>query len=317
MATRTFHYDKFIVDGVQHTYLPGSFTNVTEPQWSVRSNSYPALDLKNIIVIEQAPSDNTEPYSGKRVVHRQAWKATWEQESFMSFDMYDHLRILFTLQKTFWLQYDDEMSRDGARLDTIGEDYKSYFTPTYPIAPYGYDPQNNVGYPGTVFVNGYPYPSNSFWVDSELGIVRITKPTTGLVSTDEVTMAYTWRSFVRILSFDMQPVSKVAQVGYVGTVVFEQMRPNTSYDPWRTNYTAGYSVDASGNLVYNDSAVFSGGTWVSDVSFMTQLWGDTRYFSDLGSNPIISYVDSGNTGCGSAGDISCLTRATLTGSLLI
>lgn len=316
MAVRTFHFNEFIVDGVAHTYLPASFTNVNE-QWGVRSTSYPTLDLKNVIVIEQAASNNNEPYSGKRKIHRQAWKADWEQEAFMSFDMYDHLRELYTLQKTFWLQYDDEMSRDGARLETMGDDFRSYFTPTYPIAPYGYDPQNQVRYNGTIFKNGYPLPSNTYWVDSELGIVRITSDKPALTITDEITMAYTWRSFVRILSFDMRPVSKVAQTGYVGTIVFEQVKPNTSYDPWRTNYTRDMSLDASGNLYYQDSLVFSGGTWLSDISQISAIWGDTRYFTDNGSNPIISYVDSGNTGCGSAGDISCLTMTTLSGSLLI
>lgn len=311
MPTRTFYYNKFIVDGVQHEHLPGNFTNVNDPTWSVRSNTYPTLDLKNVVVIEQANSDDRYPYNGKRKVQRQAWVAEFSSDSFMSFDMYDHLRELFTIQKSFWLQYDDEMSRDAARLETMGNDFQSYYTPTFPIAPYGYGPTHVVDYNGTVWVNNVPKFSG-FSIDSELGVVKFS---TALNISSEVLMAYTWRSFVRIMAFDMRPMSQVAQTGYTGTVVFEQMRPNHAYDPWRTGYSKHYNMDASGNLFYQDSLVYS---WnASAPSNASQLWNDTRYDTDYASNPIVSYVESGNTGCGSAGDISCLTQNTLSGSLLI
>jgi len=246
----------FVVEGRFYDLLPGEWERASE--LGVRKQIYPTLDLKHITVIQQAPT-TSDTFIERRKVHRQGWKATWTSESIMNRFQRDHYETAYFLQKSFWIQYDDEMSRENAVLEQIGTDYQAYFTPTFPIAPYGYTVYDKTEYPGTVFVNGVPRYTG-FSVDSEIGMVRFATP---LAPTDVVQMKYTWKAYVRVDSVDLKP-HVLANDIYVGQVTFVQEKANYQDDafpiilPWE------------GTLA---GTLPSGSTLNSHATFG---WGDTR-----------------------------------------
>lgn len=219
--------EKFVIDGVQHDYLPGAFEDLTTGDFKVRAESYPILNNKRLVVVQSAPADTDNLYAERRKLSRQAWRASFDAEAWMDMCMRDQLMTLYTLQKSFWIQFDDEMSRCLGNLFTVGREFRGYFTPTYPIAPFGYTPDNPTYYNGTIYVNGVGV-TGGFDVDSETGMVRFTD---ALDVDAKVQMKYTWRVFVRIAEIDIK-ANLLAQGTYVGSVIFEQMTPDYTLDPW-------------------------------------------------------------------------------------
>lgn len=291
-------WNKFIVDGIHHEFLPATFEQI-EDDYGVHRQSTPTVDLGRIVVVNQPTEDTLNPYIEKRKLFRQAWKVSWTEDTFMSRCMFDHLKTLYTLQKSVWMQYDDVMTREAANLFTIGNEYRSYFTPTYPIAPYGYEPTNPTTYPGFVFIN-YNAQASGFTVDSDVGMVRFD---TALLESSSVIMAYTWKAFVQITFFDCHAID-VSDETFVGTVVFEQIRPNYTYDPW--NITLG-----CGDIEYN--AASGGFIWVTQQltipSNPTQIsYNDSRW--SLGTLPGITLPTGGVSGFSNPSSASILTQNT-------
>ena len=198
----------FIIDGETYDWLPGNIKRL--PERGVRKQTYETLDLKTITVVHRAPTDATVTYAEKRKLHRQGWIVEWTQQAPCDDIMRDHIELLYQLQKEVYIQFDDEMSRQGVILRTVDSDYRSYFTPTFPIAPYGYELSET--YANTVYVNDVPQ-ANGFTVTSELGLVRFDA---ALASDAVVTMDYTWRAKVRVEQCDFQPGFGLAQHLYVG-----------------------------------------------------------------------------------------------------
>src|SRR5580692_6693627 len=105
-------FDRFIVQGVQFGCCPGSFTNVEAP-YTLRQRTTPLLYGRNITIVER-PEDIGGGHINLRKVYRQAWEATWDADSFMYADMRDFLMTKRAGNESFWLQYDDLMSRQNA-----------------------------------------------------------------------------------------------------------------------------------------------------------------------------------------------------------
>lgn len=261
------YLNKFIADGIHFDYPPGQFEHL-EDEYGVPRMSVPTLEGRRLVLVNAYHDSLDYPGVHKRKLHRQAWKASWSEEAFMDSCMYNYLRNLYTLQKPFWIQFDDVMTRSGTNLFCPDEVRKDYFTPTYPIAPYEYDNANLNNYNGTVFVNFEPQ-WNNFTVDSDIGLVRFA---TALEETDIVHMAYTWKAFVQIVSIDLYPFEFGNEV-YAGTVVFEQINPNYSYDPWNINVGCGVEYGESGFLGLTDQNSLP-------TAWSRLSWGDSRYMSD-------------------------------------
>ena len=228
-----------ILDGYQYTDVPTVWKQVGD-SYGIRSQSYHTLDLGRVITT-QLPEDEKGLYgtlfgssqyeTNFRKIRAQAWEVSWDNRSFMTKCLRDHIEILYTTQKHFYLQFDDEMSRDPGLLLCPNQDYTTYFTPTYPIVPLGYTPINtNVGHAGNIVIYNDEILSTkrSFNVDNETGRVYFCEP---LNSAAQVVMRYTWRSRVRVLARDLKPID-IAQTYYVGNIVFEQVRTNPRIDPW-------------------------------------------------------------------------------------
>jgi hypothetical protein len=264
---------KFIVEGRHYEWLPAEFRR--SPEFGVRKQTFPTLDLKNITIVQQAPA-TTDTYIEKRKVHRQAWQVSWDESAPMDLSMRDHLETLYNLQKEVWIQFDDEQTRDGAILETIGTDYSSYFTPTYPIMPYGNDPSDPREYNGTVFVNNIPRYTG-FSIDSEIGMVRFDTP---LTVNDVVQMAYSWKVKVRVDQCDIGAGFRLARHMYVGNVMFVQAAPTYLTDPFPVTMPWDKTIHATTLDERLGICIASGASGSSGSSFnshTTVLWKDTRY----------------------------------------
>lgn len=267
------HEGSFIVEGRHYDWLPADFKKSAE--YGVRKQTFPTLDLKNITIVQKAPT-TSDTYIENRKVHRQAWQVSWDESAPMSLEMRDHLELLYNLQKEVWIQFDDEQTRDGCILETVGTDYKAYFTPTFPIMPYGHAPDDPREYNGTVFVNNVPRYTG-FSIDSEIGMVRFD---TALSSNDVVQMAYSWKAKVRVDMCDISAGFRLARHMYVGTVLFVQTAPTYLTDPfpitmpWEKTIHNPSLDERLGICIASGASGSSGSSFNSHA---TVKWGDTRY----------------------------------------
>lgn len=222
--------DMLIIDGIHYDYTPSDWQDMGE-DYRPNVKSTPILDLDRVI-IKHAKYEDSYGVLNHRKLIRQEWTIGWQNGAFMDKFMRDHLFNLYSLQRSFWIQYDDEMSRTCVRLHNVADNYRAYYTPTFPIAAYGWDPKNNRAkkHRRNVFVNGLP--TTAFSVDEETGTVVFDDD---LTSTDKVTMNYTWRCRVRVKSFNVSPSNDMPNM-YIGTVTVEQVEPNSVDDHWTVTY---------------------------------------------------------------------------------
>lgn len=223
--------DEFIVDGLSYDWLPISFDQITTPDFGVRATRYLTQDLGSQVITNSKPITNEDPYSHIRKITRQAWSVSFD---LIDQCMYDHLKVLYDTQKYFYTQFDDEMSRLNGALIRSGSSGRTFFTPTYPIKPYGYYPGSLIGHAGNIKAYDGTTPFQFY------SGVTIT-PETGMVTFDNpikenivVTMSYTWQCYVRIAGFDLKPRSDIPQGYYNGTIILEQVSTFDSNEPWVT-----------------------------------------------------------------------------------
>lgn len=220
--------DKFIVDGYHHDDLPVSWDQNIE-EHGVRSQSYPAMDIRRIIVVQDKAADVLDPMSEARKILKQCWNGSWTEQSPMSKCLYDQLRVLYTTQKHFYVQFDNEMSHDPGFCTCPDTKYQAYFTPTYPIRPLGYTPANTgVSHKGNIAIIGAYDKKVSWTINNEIGRILFCMK---LSPDNQVVLRYTWRCRVRVAAMSLVPF-EINQTLYRGTVTFEQVSPNTSIDPW-------------------------------------------------------------------------------------
>lgn len=165
-----------------------------------------------------------DAYVDARYVVRQTWTLSWG-EAFMGWCMRDHLMTLYTLQKAFWLAFDDEMSRECATLEAVDSERKAFVAPTYPIAfyragdPDGQYSQDHVYAEVRVDGEVVDWQSNPYRIDPEIGLVAFE---TAVAEGSLVTLKYLWRAFVRIKELRLDQKALARHV-YTGAVTFEQV----------------------------------------------------------------------------------------------
>jgi hypothetical protein len=251
--------NKFIVDGIHWEWVPAEFAPSYETH-GIRVASMPQLDLSRIVITEAPTPRADAPNNEMRRVHRQMWAASWGSDAPMDLCMRDFLFKLYYVQKGFWVQFDNEMSRRGVQLMDLDGEGIVFFTPTYPIAPYGYTPVNGIGYKGLIRTNDGTWITD-FTVDSEVGKVQIanTDPSYPVLYPDYVVMDYTWKAFVRIAGINLNPI-EVTRNFYAGEVLFEQITPNYKYDPWAVEYYCTPFGIPIGSLSSGGNSIPSGQT---------------------------------------------------------
>jgi hypothetical protein len=218
----------FILDGVEYEEIPSSF-ELQSDEYGLRSTSHRLLQGHRVVSTETAHDVGT--YTHLRRILVQAWKADWNDDgSHMGVDLRNHLERLYHTQEPVWIRLDDEMSRcygkctPGNKAFQRNEEAKPYFTPTYPIFPYGWDGQTttiNDFEPEDLIVQGRIY-SGDWEVDNETGLVLIAPTARKFTDTTKVHFRYTWGAYVFVKEFDASP-SQFAQEWYIGSAVFEQV----------------------------------------------------------------------------------------------
>jgi hypothetical protein len=216
---------------------PVNFQQVDTKPYGVRSEVSLMQDGNYITVAQNSAAlPGSVTNVGQRLGYSQAWDASWSMEGWLDHTGYDFLKLLRDTATPFWLQYDDEMTRDTPLLLlNPSKDLQTFLTPTYPIFPYQVDPPITTQNHTAIYLNGSTTPINQgaypFTFSNEYGIIHFTSP---LPSNSIITMSYSWRAYVLITKFQMQTTSaSIANHIFIGNVTFTQLPfPVTDTDWW-------------------------------------------------------------------------------------
>lgn len=225
-------FNKIIIDGIFYDILPYTF-HPNFDEYGISSTVEFTFTGNNFVVVHGRANEND--FSKRRKIYSRGWIVEFSGESPATSEMYDQLRTLYTLQKPFWIQFDNEMSRCYANLETVGTEYRSYYTPTYPIFPYGHEPGDDADdFTGCIFIDGELY-SGSITVDRENGVITF-PDTIVLTQQSRVQMKYTWRDYVTIAMFDGRNLQETTQNVYTISLLLESRElPAASTISWNTN----------------------------------------------------------------------------------
>lgn len=232
---------QFCVEDVAYDYPPAKFARLDSedglPGGSVKTlglarqvvtpkpyNDRPWFAYESASAVQSSGGTATDYHANPRYIVQQVWRADWDQ-AFIDLCMRDHLYLLYSLQKAFWIQFDEEMSYDCARMESINAGRTAFITPTYPVAYYrasdtdGAIQSERAYY--QVLLNGAPanWDLNPWRFDPEVGLLIFQ---TAIPSDVVVGIRYLWRAYVRIRELEFN-ISAYAQGPYNGYAVFEQI----------------------------------------------------------------------------------------------
>lgn len=232
--------DAFVLDGWLFLNLPALV--VREPI-GVRAVSRPVLSGGRVVHAQGLPltfpsTVKTDfPLVDARRSLRQAWRLTWDESSPMERALRDFLRAYWTLNHSFWWQYDAEFTFAEISLEQDADNYLAFTTPTWPIAPYGYTPLNERSWDNMLLVDGTPV-NTGFEIDHAAGVVLFDVGTPEETLDVPVKLSYTFRAYVSIASLALRPLGPdTGDDAYVGDVVLQQMRPDHDHDHWFDYWT--------------------------------------------------------------------------------
>lgn len=233
------------VEDVAYDWTPSKFARI-DGEDGVLGNSVKTLDLSRKVILPKpvnelpmiaydsqsavfsSGSTPTDYHPNPRYLVQQAWRAEWDN-AYIDLCLRDHLYTLYTLQKPFWIQFDDEMSFDCVAMEPLDANRTQYVTPTYPVAFYrSSDPEGARQVEHAyfqVYFNGSEakWDDNPWRFDSEIGLLIFQNP---VPSDIIVSIRYLWRAYVRIRELNFT-IAAYAQGPYTGFVEFEQVQvPN-------------------------------------------------------------------------------------------
>ena len=183
--------------------------------------------------VEPAATVPTNKFTSNSVSTKMAWNANWNQNSPMSVCMRDHLMGLSVTQRPFWIQFDEEMSREGEVLRPIDSTNKRFQLPTYPVAYFTTasdtaDSTYNV-FPYIQLFDGDDLIVEPFLVNKDTGLILLD------TAYGELTVKYLWRAFVRVKAISLDNIQWSRDI-YGGTVSFEQVATEPVVDRFDNKY---------------------------------------------------------------------------------
>jgi hypothetical protein len=232
---------QFCVEDVAYDWAPSKFMRI-DGEDGVNSDSVKTLDLSRKIVTPRPVNDTpwfayesqsavfaptseaTDYHPNPRYLVQQAWRADW-QEAYVDLCMRDHFYLLYSLQKAFWIQFDDEMSYECVAMEPISVDRRQFITPTYPIAFHRSSDAEGArqiehAYFEVYFNGGLAkWEDNPWRFDPEIGLLIFQN---AIPSDMIVSIRYLWRAYVRIRNLGFT-IAALAQGPYTGFVEFEQV----------------------------------------------------------------------------------------------
>lgn len=233
-------YDKFCFDGVAYPDLPSRVSKLTDT-YGVNNTYFQTFDASKVVVGTLQPSEPGEfDYAQRNPV--QAFTVVWDPEAtVIRKPMYQHLKKLWESQKVFWLQFDNEMSREFGIMTLAGHEFtkldsqKVFVAPTYPIYPFGSTDDDPADWQQSDLTIDGRYSNARFTVDQNNGLLIFDDLGYKLNQRSRVTLKYTWRVMVRIREFSLN-VTNLAQTYYSGSVIFEQIPDATVVPCIWSNY---------------------------------------------------------------------------------
>ena len=156
----------------------------------VRMSVQECLDFRRLISVQKIAAETPDTNQHFRKVAQQIFKIRIERASL---DLRDHIETIHNLGKSFVIRVNDVMSRTLARCYDFG-DLTTFFTPTWPIRPEGWEVGDAQVWTGAALVNGGAPPTTGT-VYPETGTILFDA---ALASTDVVTMSYEWMATVMI-----------------------------------------------------------------------------------------------------------------------
>jgi hypothetical protein len=220
-------FDKFCFDGIAYNDIPSRISKLTDG-YGVTTDYVQVFDASKVVIGTLQPSEpGTFDYAQRNP--SQAYTVVWDPEAtVIRRPMYQHLKKLWESQEAFWIQFDNEMSREYGIMTLAGHEFtklnkqKVFVAPTYPIFPYGSSDDAPTDWAQTDVTINSRYTNARFTVDQENGLLIFDDLGYKLNQRDRVTLKYTWRMLVRIKEFSLN-VSRIAQTYYDGSVTFEQV----------------------------------------------------------------------------------------------
>lgn len=184
--------------------------------------------------VDSGDTDPTNKLTSNSVSTKMAWNCNWNQNSPMNVCMRDHLMGLSSTQRPFWIQFDEEMSREGEKLYPIDATGERFQLPTYPVAYF-----TTASDTADKSYNIFPYIQIFDETDTLLSQPILINKDTGLIVTQVpqtyIKVKYLWRAFVRVKAISLDNIQWSQNI-YGGTVSFEQVATEPVVDRFDNKY---------------------------------------------------------------------------------
>lgn len=235
-----------ILDDVKYDYAPESIQFGYGDGYGVVGDTVLTAGLSRVSQVQTVSStdgwwsvnsgdtDPTNKLTSNSVSTKMAWNCNWNQNSPMNVCMRDHLMGLSSTQRPFWIQFDEEMSREGEKLYPIDATGERFQLPTYPVAYF-----TTASDTADKSYNVFPYIQIFDETDTLLSQPVLINKDTGLIVTEVpqtyIKVKYLWRAFVRVKAISLDNIQWSQNI-YGGTVSFEQVATEPVVDRFDNKY---------------------------------------------------------------------------------
>lgn len=216
----------FIVAGIHYVDMPSNF-QVLQEYGQKSSFSLNTANRGRVTTLKSKKVDEDD-YTNERKAKKLAYRLEFENASL---ELKNHLYTLFSTSAKIFVQLDDVMSREYAELLRSEDDPSTFFTPEYPIVPFGGTPPEPETFEDDVYLTDgttIVTLSDGFEVDQDNGIITFGFP---LDEGIRAFMRYTWKCPVRVAECQFHSET-IAQMNYNGYVVLEQVDDSGIVDSW-------------------------------------------------------------------------------------
>ena len=233
-----------IIDDTIYDYAPASIKYAYSEGYGVVGDTVLTADLTRVTQVQSGDSsggwyvNGTNEFVENSISNKMLWQMEWTETSWMNVCMRDHLIGLYTSQRPFWIQFDEEMSREGFLLEAIDDSNKTFQLPTFPLAYYTTATSTaSTSYVVNpyikIFTSANPaiQETTLFRVNLDSGLIKFDTA----IASGKIVVKYLWRAYVKIKAIDLQPIQWSQDI-YAGTIAFEQTDPGIVVERFDNKY---------------------------------------------------------------------------------
>ena len=235
-----------IIDDTIYDYAPATIQYGYSAGYGVVGDTVLTADLTRVTQVQTGDSsdgwyvNNVNEFVENSISNKMLWNMNWTETSWMNVCMRDHLMGLYTSQRPFWIQFDEEMSRDGFTLEAIDDTNKLFQLPTFPVAYYttATSTASNsyiVNPYLQIFTSANPsvLETTLFRVNLDSGLIKFNTA----IASGKIVVKYLWRAYVKIKQINLSPIQWSQDI-YAGEISFEQTKPGIVVDRFDTEYVS-------------------------------------------------------------------------------